>query len=70
MIRKKEVILGSSPEHPLRSNTVKTPYTASNDTRLIILNAENPAAVSITSTVVDGRTILSILPPDKKDSGE
>jgi hypothetical protein len=58
----KEVMLGSSPEYPLPRNTFATYYAADSSTRLIILNADKPADVSITSALVYGRTILSIVP--------
>jgi hypothetical protein len=65
MAIRKEVMLGSSPEYPLPSNTFATAYTADSSTRLIILNADKPADVSITSALVNGRTILSIVPVKK-----
>jgi len=67
MVIRKEVILGSSPNYSLPSNTFATAYTTNSNTRLIILNAENPADVSITSTLVNGRTILSIVRIEKKN---
>jgi hypothetical protein len=65
MAIRKKVILGSSPAYPLPSNTFATAYTADSSTRLIILNANNPAEVSVTSDLVGGHTILSIVPLEK-----
>ena len=65
MAIRKEVMLGSSPEYPLPCNTFATAYTADSSTRLIILNANTPADVSITSALVNGRTILSIVPANR-----
>jgi hypothetical protein len=66
MAIRKEVILGSSPAYPLPSNTFATAYAADSSTRLIILNASKPTEVSITSNLVGGRTILSIVKVKEK----
>jgi hypothetical protein len=65
MAERKEVLLGSSPEYPLPCNTFATAYRADSSTRLFILNADDPADVSITSALVNGRTILSMVPVKK-----
>ena len=53
--------LGQSQEFPLPANTAATAYPAQSPTKVIIVNAADPALIGTTETdLPDGRTLIRV----------
>jgi hypothetical protein len=56
--KQEKIILGSSPQHPIPSNTFITAYRAEPNTQLVVVNADD---VDVITTVGSHRTIIGIV---------